>query len=305
MKTQLLLALSLALAAQPALADSTASVNTSSASSSSSVLDTIQKYGKASYVFEMYGPTAKALSGNTDGTGTAITINHYFGVGAKIGGKWSVGMTQPFRQNIDDVEQGAPGAKDAFHALDPYVSLNNSRILGNSANTFRLASQLRYYAPLSKSTINARNDGKSSEAGAGTMRAVLIPSLDLMDGALSLSSATYFYYRFASKTGAEHAANTGGDASRNDFYVIAVPTVAYQATKNVQAYLETGMALRHRTHGKGWTDTDDKSDGLYIAPGAYISVGKKLTLNPYAQIGPFEFDVTKAQFVLAATYVFL
>lgn len=297
-------------AAQPVLADSSAAVSTNS-SSSNAFLANVAKNLKASYLFELIGPTTQSLSGNTDGNGTKLNINHYAGLGYRLGGKWSIGFTQPFSQNIDEYEQngltadGRP-APDAFEAADPYVSINNSRIMGSNFLNATVSGQLRYYAPLSKATINAANDAKSTESGNGRFRALLNPAITVMDGALEISAPTFFYYQLARRSDAERAAANKGNPSRRDYRILPSLIVGYQATKDVQPYIEQGVLLNHFTHNNNrFSKFDDASDGYYVSPGANINVGKKLSLNVAAYLGPYAFDVKKSSLYFAATYVFL
>ncbi|MGZ3693964.1 MAG: hypothetical protein ACXWQO_07160, partial [Bdellovibrionota bacterium] len=199
---KILMGISLAalVAVQPALADSSAAAVSTSASSSSSSFDEFIKHARANYSMEVIGANVAALSGNTDGTGTKLNINHYPSIGYRIGGKWNVMVTQPFSQNIDEIENGAKGAPRPFEATDPYVSLNNSRIMGSNTLNFKVSSQLRYYVPVSRGTVNAANDHKPTEAGNGRIRALLNPSISMMDGAFEITAPTYLFIAFPSST---------------------------------------------------------------------------------------------------------
>jgi hypothetical protein len=306
MKVLLGLSLAAVIAAQPAQADSKATAVNSSTSSSSSSFENFIKHARASYIFEVNGAKVAAPSGNVSGAGTDLQIIHYLSMGYRVGGKWSVNVTQPLIQNINEVAEGTPGASRAFDAADPYVSFNNSRIMGSNYLSANLSGQLRYYVPVSRGTVNAANDAKATESGNGRIRANLTPSIALMDGALEISTPMFFYMQFARRSDAERQAKNGS-ASRRDIRVYPAAIAAYQTTKNVQAYLEAGALFNHTTHktADSWSKVDDASDGLYLAPGAYIAIGKKLSLNPAVYFGPFAFAPKKASLYLAATYVFL
>ncbi len=216
-------------------------------------------------------------------------------------------LTQPLSQTIDETPEGEVGAARAFTALDPYVSLNNSRIMGSNYLSFNLSSQIRYYVPVSRGTVNAANDASATESGNGRLRTLLNPSIAMMDGALEISTPLYFFYQFARKSDAERAAANKGVSSRRDFRIYPAMIVGYQAFKNVQPYLETGVLINHYTNKAtgSFSRFDDGSDGWYLSPGANFNVGKKLSINLAGYVGPRKFEVKKASLYMAATYVFL
>lgn len=289
MKLQRVLAISLAgmlAVANVSVADSTASVAApstggSSQSSTSELFKKIRSKTRATYIFEMYGMNSQALSGNYDGAGgTNLTINHYIGAGYKIGSKWSVSMTQPFKQLIDE----KPAAEaDPFTASDPYVTFSNNRILNAkiNANEFNMSGYIRYYAPVSRASQQKIDSASRTENGYGLLRAGLTPSLAMMDGALNFTFFNLFYYRLAKNSSAQRAAKTG-NPNRDDFYYIANPILSYTLSKVFDVYLEYGAVFRHNTEGK-WTNIKKEH---YGAVGTYITATPKLTINPYAGIGP-------------------
>ena len=286
MKLQRALALSLAgflLTSHTTFADSTASVAApatggSSTSSTAELFKKVRSKTRSNYVFEMYGMNSKALSGNTDGTGGTVTINHYLGLSYKIGSKWSVSVTQPFRQLID---QKPSTQVDPFVATDPYITFANSSILKAAPNNFNLSGYVRWYAPVSRETNQGASKASRTDRGNGLLRAGLNPSMTWMDGALNLTVYNIFYYRWAQNSSQERFLKTG-NPNRDDYYYAFDPYLTYTISKVFDVYLEYGAIMKHNTEGK-WTKIKTED---YVAVGTYITATPKLTINPYVSVAP-------------------
>jgi hypothetical protein len=305
MKLQRALALFLAgflISSQTAHADSSASVAAPATgeSSSSSTMETLKKIRaktRSNYVFEMFGMNSKALSGNTDGTGGTITINHYLGLSYKLGSKWSVGATQPFRQLID---QKPSSVADPFSASDPYLALNNSSIIKSASNNFNLSGYIRYYAPVSRETNQTAARAARTDRGHGLLRAGLNPSKTWMDGALNLTVYNIFYYRLAQNSSQERFLKTG-NPNRDDYYYAFLPVLSYSISNVFDVYLEYASLMRHNTEGK-WTNFK-KED--YVGVGTNITATPKLTINPYFQAAPRARGVESIDIGLTMVYALL
>ena len=288
-----------AFAAQTVYADSTASAGTSVSGSSPTLLENVLKKVKASYLLELTGPTTNALSGSKlDGKGANIKIVHYASAGYRVGSKWSVSVTQPFTQLIDEVDNQV---KDPFYGNDPYLTVTNSRVLGSNFLNFNLYAFARYYAPISKGTVNARNKSDPAETGNGRMRILIDPSISMGD--FSVDFGQNLYFLFAKRSDADRTA-ANGNPHRIDMRYLPTITPAYQLTKNIQPYLEMGTLINHSTNGH-WSRFNDKDDGAYLSPGANINVGKKLLLIPAIAFGPTYRGFKNASISLQALYTFL
>jgi hypothetical protein len=299
-RTLLALAAVTALSAPSVYADTTSAANTSTSSSGPSLLQKIGKRVKANYLFELTGPNTSSLNGNMDGSGTNINIVHYPAIGYRIGSKWSVTLTQSFTQKIDDVDNKTA---DPFFANDPYITFANSRILGSDKYHTNLYGFVRYYAPLSKNTINNRNMAKPNEIGNGRVRIFLDPSIAFLDGDLSFDLTHNLYLRFNNASDAERLA-ANGSPTRNDMDYLPDFYVNYQATKTIQPFLEVAAYLHHTSDGK-WTHFTDESDGLALTTGANINVGKKVLLIPQASFPHNIQGFAKVGLALQAIYTFL
>lgn len=303
--------LALALLASPAaFADSAASAPAGQ-SSSSNVLETLKKKVKLSYTAEILGATTKSLSGNSAGGGTNLIWNHYVGTGYRITKPLSINITQPFRQNID--EKPASVA-DPLVVNDPYLTLTHASLAGSEKYGTSLSGYVRYYMPLSRSTNrNAKVDdnarvaaaGAPNDQGRGAVRVLLTPSKTFMDGALTLAGTTLVQYRIAKRSSAERAALVG-DPMRNDYYFLFNPSVAYQVSSKVEAYVEyaTG-ALTHNTGDGNWTKMNDPDYGQYVSPGVNWQASKRLLVNPYFSMGPVFRGLKNVDIGLIAAYTFL
>lgn len=266
-------------------------------SSTSELLRKIRSKTRANYVFEMYGMNTEALSGNVAGGGTNLTINHYFGLGYKIGSKWSVMATQPFKQVIDEKPSSVV---DPFSASDPYLTFSNSSILKSAPNNFNLSGYIRWYAPTSRLSQQRVDAASRVETGYGLLRAALTPSFSWMDGALSFNFYNFFYYRLAKNSSQERFLKTG-NPNRDDFYYIMDPILSYTLNKTFSVYLEYGAVLRHNTEGK-WTNLKKEH---YVATGLYINATPKLFLMPYISARPEARGFRSMDMGLIASYTLL
>jgi hypothetical protein len=287
------------LAMQPAVwADSSASAPAAeSTSSSSSVLQTIRKNIRGTYVNEFSGPTIRSLSGNTDGGGTNLQMIHYMALSYKIGSKWSVGLTQPFYQRIDE----KPSTEvDPFEASDPYFTVTNPKIWGSEKYGWNLYGYARYYIPVSRATRQTADAASPKDNGNGRVRLFLNPTKTFLDGAVSLNLQTLFQYRLASRNNADRTA-ANGNSKRDDLIFVFDPILAYTFNDTYDAYLEYSFDMSHSTSGH-WTYWR-KSD--YISLGSDVNVTKKLLLNPYVLMDAALDQVKYTQIGITAVYYFL
>jgi len=286
---KILLGLMLAAVAvsQPARADET---NASTASSDQSW---IQKHGKASYLIWMTGMHTEALSGNRDGTGTALEFDHYVALGADIGKGYSLKVTNWAAQSIDEDD-----STRQFEPGDPYMTLSQGKILHSDRYAANLEGYLRYYFPFSRSTVDNLNKGTTKDYGHGMLRLYLNPSKSWFDGKLTFNLGLITNFRFNSMTPQERfnrataqSIKDGGKTTpqsfREDMYFILDPILDYSVNPKVDVYLEWASGyLRHTTNGHWTSITPDsagaaKADGMYISPGVYWSPTKKVYVNPY------------------------
>jgi hypothetical protein len=288
------------LAMHPAVwADSSASAPAAeSASSSSSVLQTIRKNIRGTYINEFSGPTLRALSGNTDGGGTSLQMIHYIAMSYKLGSKWSVGLTQPFYQRIDE----KPSTEvDPFEASDPYFTVTNPKVWSNEKYGMGLYAYARYYIPVSRATRQAADAASPKDNGNGRIRLFLNPTKTFLDGALTLNLQTLFQYRLPTHNDADRAAANKGVSKRDNLIFVFDPILAYTFNDTYDAYLEYAFDMTHSTDGR-WTYW---RKGDYVSLGSDINVTKKLILNPYV-LSDAAFDQVKySQIGITAVYYFL
>ncbi len=296
--TLALLALSLPVVAN---ADSAASAPAAQ-SSTSSALEALKKKVKLSYQAWLSGPTAKSLSGNSDGNGTNLTLTHYVGTGYRITKALSINVTQPFQQKID--EQPA-SVVDPLTSLDPYMTLSHGSIAGSEKYGTSLSGYLRYYMPLSRATNKSANAFSANDAGNGAVRLLVTPSKSFMDGALSISGTTLVHYRLAKQSSQERAV-AKGTGTRNDYYFLFNPSISYDISSKVGVYVEyaTGT-LTHNTGDGNWTKLNNADLGQYISPGINWQASKRLGVNPYVSWGPVFRGVKNTNIGVIATYTFL
>jgi hypothetical protein len=283
-----------------AWADSTsapAAASPSSASSTSEFFSKIRKNIRGNYINEFSGPYVRSPSGNLDGSGTNLLMIHYISLSYVLGSKWRVGITQPAYMRIDE----KPSSQvDPFEPTDPYLTFTNTRVLGSERYGTNLYAYLRYYIPVSKSTINGANSYSPSDKGNGQLRFTLIPSISLMGGALNLSGATFVQYRIAKQSSHDRAA-AKGDPNRDDMIFVFDPILAYTVNDTVEAYLEYAFDMTHSTEGK-WTSW---KKGDYLAPGLNLQLTKKFLLNPYLLWEPRFKELRNTGIGVTAVYAFL
>ncbi len=138
----------------------------------------------------------QALSGNKDGTGTALAINHTFGVGYRLSKKWSIGLTQSFTQSIDDVPSTE---KDPFVANDPYLMVSNTSLWNSEKYGMNVFGYIRYYFPFSRATSQTVAKAGAKDAGMGSVRVYVNPTKTWLDGRLTLNLVTFAQFRLASR----------------------------------------------------------------------------------------------------------
>jgi hypothetical protein len=273
----------------------------------------ITKNMRAFYEMWLRGMNTQALSGNTRGNGTSLAINHTFGVGYRINSKWAVGITQGFTQTIDD----KPATEaDPWIANDPYLALSNTSIWKNDAYGLNLFGYVRYYLPVSRANRRNVDRAAATEAGNGSIRLYFNPTKTWLDGRLTLNFVVFGQYRLAKRSNADRieattvrdaggTVTTAGNPTRENFYVIIDPLLAYTLSPSAEIYIEyaTGL-LKHRTDGT-LSKLNDPDDGQYVSVGTNLLVGKKLLLNPYLSAGPVFRGVKNTDIGLIASYTFL
>ncbi len=269
-----------------AWADSTASVpasaTPSSSSSTSEFFGKVRKNLRGTYQNWFRGSTIRTLSGNTDGSGTNLLMTHYAALGYKLGSKWSMSMTQPFTQAID--EQPATSV-DPFVAGDPYVTFTNSRVLHSDKYGTNLYTYLRYYAPFSRATNRNMNAASVNDAGRGQVRLYLSPTKTFLDGAVTLNLQTLFQYRIAARNNAERTL-ANGEPYRNDLVFIFDPVLSWAPNETYEWYIEYAFDMTHNTKGNILSKWTKWKANDYFSPGVNIMVTKKLLVNPYLEITP-------------------
>ena len=277
----------------------------SSTASSGGLFDTIKKNGSASYLAWLTGPNTQALSGNVDGSGTNLTITHFASIGYKLTDKMSLSLTQPVKQAIDDKPNNL---ENPWKFTDPYFTLSHSSLVKQNlgASVFNLNAYLRYYVPISRGTHDTNNKGDVNDTGNGTLRVLANPSFSFFDGKLSLNGQSFVNFKFASLTQQERACRSGGNGEREDLYVVLNPSVSYQVSDKLEAYVEyaTGY-LRHHNNGKFVTNPRTPGDGQYVSPGVNWSPTKRVLLNPYLSWGPTFQGLKNTDIGLQAQYSFL
>lgn len=280
----------------------TTTVPATSTVSANSPAVTITKNMRAFYEMWLRGMNTQALSGNVSGGGTALAINHTFGVGYRLGSKWAVGFTQGFTQSIDDKPTAE---KDPWVANDPYLMVSNTSLYKNEKYGINVFGYMRYYLPFSRATNQNVVKAARTEAGAGSVRLYVNPSKTWLDGKLTLNLVTLAQYRLATRSDADRAAANSGSSAREDWFFIFDPLLEYTLVDWASIYLEyaTGY-IKHSTDGH-FSKLNDASDGQYVSVGSNILVGKKLLLNPYLSAGPVFRGVKNTDIGLIASYTFL
>jgi len=298
-----------------------AETTASSSASSGGFWNGVQKYGKASYLLEIIGPRTESLSGNEDGSGTELYFNHYGAIGATLGNGFAIKLTNLVTHKVD--EEPESKTSKAFKIADPYLTFSKSKILHSEVRALNLDGYIRYYIPASRDTHDAVNKGAVSENGRGRMRILANPSIGFLDGALTLSGATFVNLYFNSltpqerfdratielaRTGKGNLGQTSVVSYRKDMYFVFNPILAYTVSPKVDVYLEWGCLWNHTTNGK-WTSIEDDSDGQYLSVGTYWSPTKKISVNPYlvyqTSAPPSQRGLTKMSLSATAQYSFL
>lgn len=311
----LLLAATIAATPMASGAEATATSSTSS----NSLWENIQKYGKASYTLEFSGPNMKSLSGNTAGEGTNLTLAHYLAGGASLGKGFGIKLTTLAVQSINEKPE-SDGKTLVFS--DPYLTLSKGKLLFSERNAFNLDAYVRYYIPVSNGTINAVNRGAVNDSGRGTVRLLVSPSKGFFDGKLTLSWTTFANFKFNSNTPQERfnkataeKAKTGKGnkgssvvAYREDYYFAMDPILAYTLNNKWEVYGEWTTVWRHTTDGK-WSSVNNADDGHNVALGANWAPTKKVSVNPYVayllNAAPADREIDKGSIGLNLAYSFL
>lgn len=308
MKLILGLSLVLLVCGNGAWADTTSTFSVPTSSSQSSldeIMAKVRKNVRAHYQLWFRGSNVKALSGNSDGNGTNLLMTHYLGLGYRISSKWSISVTQPFTQRIDNKPADEV---DPFASNDPYLSLTNPRVLNSQRYGFNLLGQLRYYLPFSRGTSQAVAKAAPADTGHGMFRFLVAPSKTWLDGALNFTPNIMAFYRLPARTNAERTtaqAAKGGSGAHDHLSLIFDPVLSYALSEKLELYLEYAASMDHSTAaplGSKWTKwkTED-----YVSPGANIQLTKKLLLNPYLDFPPRIDDLNLTGVGLQAIYSFL
>jgi len=301
--TPMALVAAFAIVSLPAHAETATASAAPAAQSSTSGFDLskIRQNMRASYQMWLYGMNTRAMSGNVDGSGTNLNITHYTTLGYKVSRKWSVSVTQPFNQVIDE----KPASEvDPLVALDPYITFSNASITKSERYGTNLSGYVRYYAPFSRSTNRAADRGARTDAGNGALRLLVTPSKTFMDGALTVAATTLVHFRLPGNSSAERAAKSGS-AIHENYYILLNPSVSYALSSKVEAYVEYASGyLRHSTDGK-FSKFNDPVYGQYVSPGINWQASKRLALNPYMSVGPVFRGVKNTDIGLIGTYSFL
>lgn len=290
------LALAAALTTAPmAFADTT---TTATSSATSSAPAPITKNMKAFYEMWLYGPNIQSLSGNVDGTGMNLNILHTFGVGYRLPDNWSVGLTQGFSQTIDEK---ARSEGDPWVANDPYVSLSNTSLWKDEKRGMNIYGYVRYYAPFSRATNQTADKAGVQDSGYGSVRFYLNPTKTWLDGKLTFNGVMLFQARLPKRSNAARM-TANGQETREDFYLLFDPILAYTLSSKLEVYAEwTTGYLRHKTDGSFGRIKDNQ----YTSVGFNILVGKRMLLNPYASAGPKFRGLKNTDLGLIANYTFL
>ena len=310
MKTQLVLGLALAAMfsfTASGFADSSTAAPASSGgvSVASNIFNNVRKNVTGSYLLELTGPNIRDLSGakadkKLGNSSTNININHYFGIGYKIGSRWRIGMTQTFSQTIDEFKNADV---DPLVAKDPYITLTNSKVLSSEKYGANLSAYIRYYAPLSRASSKAVAAAAADEYGAGKVRLLVAPTKTFLDGALTINLTSLINYHISSVSSQVRATKNDGDSARNDMQLVFNPGVYYQAAPKVEVYLEYATALDHTTKNGGhWGKYKDQDE---FNPGVNYQITKRLQLNPVLGIAPRYAEFKKTSIYFNALYAFL
>ncbi len=154
----------------------------------------LASHGKANYLVWVIGPRTEALSGNKDGKGTALNIEHYFTVGALLAEKLTLNFTALVIHHIDE----KPEEKEKqWQWSNPYFTLTHGKLFESERHAFKLDGYLRYYVPVSRNIHDNINKGFLNEDGGapndttrGEVRLLLNPTKSFLDGS-SLSTAHF------------------------------------------------------------------------------------------------------------------
>lgn len=298
-------------------------------STSSGLTKTLKDHLGISYLAWLYGPTLESASGwnPTDRSTTNLYLEHYFGTSWKLNDKMKLRFTVLAQQFIDEVPDQT---KPSFQFADPYFTLTRAGIYKNEALAFNIDGYIRYYVPISRTAVNAKNNGfyraefPSRDYKYGAFRFLVAPNKDFFDGKISFSPTFFFNVPIPGSTSERVAnqtnyvnSNPKADASaittdREDFYFVFDPVLSYNFTDKFSLYIEyTPGYLRHATNGR-WTSSNNLSEGEYASFGANWSPTPKIAVNPYftwgewGSEGPTIFrGLSKTQFAVSASYVFL
>lgn len=294
-----------------------------SSTSTSGLWGTVMKYGKASYLLEVLGPTTKALSGNKlDGNGTNLKLNHYLAAGASLGNGYSTKLTGLFVQSVNDKPESDG---KTFVIADPYLTVSKSKILHSERHAASLDGYIRYYIPASLGNRNNVNVGGIDDRGRGRVRLLLTPSKSWFDGKLTLTGTMFSNIRFNSNTPqerfdkalAERVRNggVGGNgpnktlvAYRKDWDFVVDPILAYTINNKWEIYGEYSTVWTHSTDGK-WTSVNDVDDGHNVYAGFNWGPTKKVAVNAYVGYGlntpAPDLDIDRGSLGFSVQYSFL
>ncbi|MGZ3655331.1 MAG: hypothetical protein ACXVB9_04490 [Bdellovibrionota bacterium] len=312
------MAILLTMASVPALAEEASTSTAENAAASSSFLE---RHGKANYLMWLTGPRTEALSGNKDGTGTNLMMRHYPTLGFKFNDDISLTATELMTQTYNDKTDLE---SRHFTVDDPYLTLDDAKLLHSETYGTNLDAYVRYYVPVSRASRDGFNTGylpsdtlAPNDAGNGQIRFYLNPTKTFLDGALTFSGAVLANVKLSRLSTEERIARqqtellkNGGDldtatGARENAYIFLDPTVTYSVSSKVDLYLEYSTGYLHHSTAGSWTKLTDPNEGQYISPGINWAAAKKLNVNPYISWGPVFQGLTKADLGLQIQYTFL
>ena len=248
--------------------ETAATVGQSTSPSSPSVLNNF----KASFTWFAYNLNSDMVlsdTNNRDGF-NEVKIDNAPSIGYKLNADMVVNVSQTFRQVIDK----NPNNPEVT-ALDPYLGFALNNIVKSNSG-FKLDSQLRYYAPFSRATAQARDKVAATDAGRGTFRLTINPTQTFLGEAFTFNPAVLYYYRMSTHSDADRI-KANGKPDRFDQRIYFDPSLSYGISPKLEVYVEYDSIIEHYTNSNYWSPSQLNSD-IYL--GVNWTPIKKLVINP-------------------------
>jgi len=252
--------------------------------------DLLNRVG-GTYSAQVVGPSLSKLNGDrNDGRGHYTSLRQYLSLDFEIAKKWELDTGWEVRQYWRAPDQRNPNRKN-FEMRDPYVGFTRKEIF--KGDYFSVGTKARYTIPATE--YNKSKVGRSDDSGNGEINFGLSPYWHWLDGDLSLSWSTDFYYKL----------REGASAEYEKYSVRMKPLVTYRIAAKYSARVEyqTGY-LRRMSNGR-WSKLNDVSTGQKIYAGVSWFPTKALMISPSLGWGSETFRLDRTEIGLFASFAFL